>query len=427
MALKDTLSSPLRAQISVWLIFLCFVLFPFKRSFELPILIMTISGIVLSYRLGKDLFRLPATKAFTLLAACIWIPMVLSLPDTYSFKDTGGAVLAFTRLYFSGLFVIWTLKDTERVTQMVKLMAWLTAFWVGDALFQAAVGHDVLGYAQIPSRLNGVFGERHWKLGVALPILAPFLILSVRHKLSLMILAVLCTGAVVLMAGSRGGWLSYAVVCAVLIFTEVQNRRISLWKTAAFTALVVLLGAVLAFENAGTRARLDQSLMLFSGNEEKADLATSGRLTLWKDAWAMIKAHPVNGVGVRAFSFAHPEFQPPGDLYIQNNHVDKETGRPTGAGYAHQLVLEVTSETGVIGLAGLGLFFFLLVRFWIQVSPEQKSLALPFALAALAFLFPFNTHSSFYSAQWAVMIWLVIAMLCAALALEERTQEGLSS
>jgi O-antigen ligase len=309
---------------------------------------------------------------------------------------------------------------------MAKLMAWLTAFWVGDALFQAAVGHDVLGYAQIPSRLNGVFGERHWKLGVALPILAPFLILSVRHKLSLMILAVLCTGAVVLMAGSRGGWLSYAVVCAVLIFTEVQNRRISLWKTAAFTALVVLLGAVLAFENAGTRARLDQSLMLFSGNEEKADLATSGRLTLWKDAWAMIKAHPVNGVGVRAFSFAHPEFQPPGDLYIQNNHVDKETGRPTGAGYAHQLVLEVMSETGVIGLAGLGLFFFLLVRFWIQVSPEQKSLALPFALAALAFLFPFNTHSSFYSAQWAVMIWLVIAMLCAALALEERTQEGLS-
>jgi O-antigen ligase len=427
MAHKHTLFPTSRAQLPVLLIFSCFLLFPFKRLFELPILIMAISGMVLSYKLRRDLYLLPATKAFSLLAACVWVPMVLSLPDTYSLRDSGGTVLAFVRLYFAGLFVIWTLKDAKQVTRLVILMAWLTAFWVGDALFQAAVGHDLLGYAQIPSRLNGVFGERHWKLGVALPILAPFLILSVRRNLSWMILAMLLTGAVVLMAGSRGGWLSYAVVCAVLVVTEVQKRRISVWKSAAFTALVVLLGAVLAFGNAGIRARLDQSLMLFSGNEEKADLATSGRLTLWRDAWAMIKAHPVNGVGVRAFSFAHPEFQPPGDIYIPGNHVDEETGRPTGAGYSHQLLLEVTSETGLIGLAGLGLFFLLLARSWMQAKPYQRSLALPFALAELAFLFPFNTHSSFYSAQWAVIIWLILAMLCAALALEETTSVDLPS
>lgn len=401
--------------LSTALIFACFLLFPVARSVELPILIMAISGMVLAYKQGKDFFKLPASKVFSLLAACIWVPMLLSLPDSYSFKDTGGAVLAFARLYFAGLFVIWALQDIERTTLLVKLLAGLTAFWVGDALFQATVGHDLFGYAQIPSRLNGVFGERHWRLGVALPVLAPFLILSLRHKPGLMILALLCTGAVVLMAGSRGGWVSYAVVCAVLIVTEVQRRKIPLWKTLAFTMLLAVLGAFLAFENAGTRARLDQSLLLFSGDEAKIDQALSGRWTLWKDALAMIKAHLVNGVGVGAFSFAHPEFASPGDIFIRPGQVDEETGRQTGASYAHQLVFQVTAETGLIGLAGLSVFYVLLLGCWQKASAERKLHALPFALAALAWLFPVNTHSSFYSAQWSVLVWLVVAMLCATL------------
>jgi O-antigen ligase len=401
--------------LSTALIFSCFLLFPVARSVELPILIMAISGMALAYRLGKDFFRLSAIKFFSLLAACIWIPMLLSFPDSYSFKDTGGAVLSFARLYFAGVFVIWALQDLERTALLVKLLAGLTAFWVGDALFQATVGRDVFGFAQIPSRLNGVFGERHWRLGVALPVLAPFFILSIRHKPGLMLLALLCTGAVVLMAGSRGGWISYAVVCAVLIVTEVQRRKIPLWKTLAFTTLLAVLGAFLAFENAGTRARLDQSLLLFSGDEAKIDQALSSRWTLWKDALAMIKAHPVNGVGVGAFSFAHPEFASRGDIFIRPGQVDEETGRQTGASYAHQLVLQVTAETGLIGLAGLSVFYVLLLGCWRKASAERKLHALPFALAALAWLFPVNTHSSFYSAQWSVLVWLVVAMLCAAM------------
>lgn len=410
---------------STGLIFSSFLLFPVARSVELPVLIMAISGMVLAYKLGKDLFRLPAVKVFSLLAACIWIPMLVSLPDSYRFEDTGGAVLAFARLYLAGLFVIWALQDSERLTLLVKLLAGLTAFWVADALFQAAVGHDLFGYAQIPSRLNGVFGEHHWRLGVALPVLAPFLILSLRRRPVLMIVALLCSGAVVLMAGSRGGWVSYAVVCAALILMEVQTRKIAPWKTAAFAVLLLVLGAFLALQNSGTRARLDQSLLLFSGDEAKIDQALSSRLTLWKDAIAMIEAHPVNGVGVRTFRFAYPDFAMRGDPFIQPE-PDQETGKVTGASYAHQLVLEVTTEAGLVGLAGLAVFYFLLVKCWQQAEAEQKVQSWPFALAALAWLFPFNTHSSFYSAQWSVLVWLVIAMFCAAVVAPRGSAGGAS-
>ena len=46
---------------------------------------------------------------------------------------------------------------------------------------------------------------------------------------------------------------------------------------------------------------------------------------------------------------------------------------------------------------------------------SAKNRALPFAMAALAWLFPFNTHTSFYSTQWSQLIWLLLALYCATL------------
>lgn len=395
-----------------WLIFFCFLLFPFKRSVELPILIMTIGGGVLAYQYGRSFFHAPAIKLFTLLFACIWLPMLLSVPDSYALEKSGSTALTFIRLYLSGLFIIWVMSDPKQASLLIKLLAGLTAFWVVDALFQAATGHDLFGYAQRPARLNGVFGEQSLRLGNALPVLAPFLILALRDRTVLMLLATVMSGAVVILAGSRGGWVSFGLVCVWLILSETQRRGIPLWKAGVVAALIGLVGTFAAFENPGARLRLDQTLPLFSGDEAKIDQALSSRWTLWKDAFAMIDAHPVNGVGVRAFRYAYPEFAQPDDPFLS---INEASGRPTGAFYAHQIILEVTAETGLIGLAGLGLFYVLLVRSWRLANREQRICSLPFAMAALAWIFPFNTHPSFYTAQWSVLIWLIIALLCATL------------
>jgi O-antigen ligase len=402
----------LKAQYFTWLIFASFLLFPFGRSVELPILIMTIGGGVLAYQHGRAFFREPSVRFFTLLFACIWLPILISVPDSFDLKKSGGTGLAFIRLYLSGLLVIWVLSKQNQASLLIKLLAGVAAFWVVDALFQAATGHDLFGYAQIPARLNGVFGERQLRLGNALPVLAPFLLLSLRTKPALMLLAAGLTGAVVILAGSRGGWVSFGLVCVWLLFSEARRRGVALWKMGAVAALVGLAGTFAAFENPASKQRLDQTLLLFSGDEAKIDQALSSRWTLWKDAFAMIRAHPINGVGARAFRYAYPEFAKPDDLFLS---VDKESGRPTGAFYAHQIAMEVTTETGLIGLAGLALFYTLLVRYWCTASPERRTLALPFAMAALAWIFPFNTHPSFYTAQWSSLIWLVIAMLCGSL------------
>ena len=404
--------SPIKTHLPVALIFSCFLLFPFSRSVELPVLIMTLSGIVLAFQQRQTLMQMPAIRLFSLLALCIWIPMLLSYPDTYSVKKTGGTIVVFFRLYFTGLFVIWALRDEERVKLLVKLLAGLAAFWVADALFQAVVGYDLLGFAQIPSRLNGVFGETDWSLGVALPVLVPFLMLALRDKPLLMIGAFIASTVVILMAGSRGGWVSYAVVCGWIILAETRKRNIPFWKMSVATVLVTAIGLLAIFQNPGTRARLDQTLLLFSGDEVLINRALSDRWTLWKVSANMIKAHPVNGVGIRAFRFAYPEYASADDPMVR---PDQKTGRITGAAYAHQIVIEVLSEAGLIGLAGLAIFYIALIRVWQRANEYNRNRAFPFALAALAWLFPLNTHTAFYSSQWSQLVWLLLALYCASL------------
>lgn len=76
------MSPAIKTHLPVALIFSCFSLFPFSRSVELPVLIMTVSGIVLAWRQRHTLVQMPAARLFSVLALCIWIPMLLSFPDT---------------------------------------------------------------------------------------------------------------------------------------------------------------------------------------------------------------------------------------------------------------------------------------------------------------------------------------------------------
>ncbi len=395
-----------------WVLFACFVLFPFKRSAELPLLIMAVGGVILIWKNHRILCRTSSAKVFTALFACIWLPIVTSLPDSYGPSKSIGTALSFVRLYLAGIYVIWILSQERQANFFARLLAILAAIWVADALIQALTGTNLLGFSPAGTRINGFFGETNPKLGNALPVIAPFLILSLRERPVLMLVAAIITGAVVILAGSRGGWVSYGVVCIWLIFSETQRRCVPLRNTAMVALLAALIGSLAVLQFPAAQQRLDQTLLLFSGDEEKVDQALSNRWTLWKGVATMVEAHPVNGVGARAFRYAYPRFSPPDDPFISH---EQQSQRKTGAFYAHQIAAEVLTETGAIGLTGLGLFYWLLIRNWWRAEAQIRTRTLPFAMGLLAWVFPFNTHPSFYSAQWSIMIWLMIAMWCAIL------------
>ena len=117
----------------------------------------------------------------------------------------------------------------------------------------------------------------------------------------------------------------------------------------------------------------------------------------------MIQAHPVLGVGVRGFRYAYPAYADPGDTFV-------DTSSDEGASHAHQIVLEVLSETGVIGLLFWVAGAAFAIRAWRRADAPARERALAPALALAAMCFPLNTHLAFYSAWWGLLFWWLLSL-----------------
>ena len=121
----------------------------------------------------------------------------------------------------------------------------------------------------------------------------------------------------------------------------------------------------------------------------------------------MIRAHPVNGVGTRNFRLEFPHCDPAPAA------VPAWGSGP--AHHAHQIVLEILSETGFIGLllwlAGAAMAW----RAWRYANAEAKERARPAMLALAVTVFPLNTHLAFYSTFWGGLTLLLAALYAGSL------------
>jgi O-antigen ligase len=118
----------------------------------------------------------------------------------------------------------------------------------------------------------------------------------------------------------------------------------------------------------------------------------------------MYRHHPVNGVGVRAFPQAYMVYAGEGDIHIA------KSGGKSGATHAHNVVLEVMSDTGSIGLAGLLAALLFAIRSWRQTTPAQRQEAFPFMLAIALILFPLNSHFAIYGTYTSSLVWFLLGL-----------------
>jgi len=364
--------------------------------------IMAILGGVLIWKHGKEAVWEGGAKTFSLLFLCIWVPMALSVPDSLWFEKSLSTTLTYPRIYLAGIFLIWMLREELPRQRLLKLSAWLLLFWVVDALIQAVVGYNLLGYAY-PERLNGLFGPKNWKLGLTLAMLSPIVWEYVsRHGAKWQLaLAWLGTATVVLLASNRESWIVFGLATAMWIWVLARRLDIHPIKLFMLAALFTVLAGGAAYQvNPKFSQRVDQSMAALDFSYEGLNQATSLRMHLWRNAAIVLKNHPINGAGVRSYRYAYTKYAEPTDPYVSVDGI--------GMFYAHQLVLEVGSETGIIGLVGLLGFFLVFIRSGQNIT--HSPIAWAAWLGAFAWLFPLNTHTALYSSYWALLIGWVLAV-----------------
>ncbi|MFC6839474.1 O-antigen ligase family protein [Xanthomonas theicola] len=380
------------------------------------------------FRGGASLLSGPAWALTTLLFLTYWLPQPLSAlgaVDAPLALRESAVDLRFLPFLWLVAMAVATPRGRRTTFNGLALIA---AVWTADALAQALFGSSPLFWSMdqlkwaishhglctpqeiaLADRLSGAFGPCNLKFGQILASLSPFLLFAAARRGGVWgwLLAAAAVGVVLVLAGSRASWITYALLLALSGWRLLGAR-----KLLALAVAAVLVAGVLGTLSPQVRDRFERTSRALSGHPADLNAALTGRAQIWTAAWCMIRAHPLNGVGVRGFREAYPSCDP------DPTHAG-EWGREP-AFHAHQIVLEVLSETGVIGLllwlAGAAQAW----RAWRYASPRARERARPAMLALLVTVFPFNTHLAFYSSFWGSLTLLLVGLYAGALLAEER-------
>ncbi|MCR6663682.1 MAG: O-antigen ligase family protein [Luteimonas sp.] len=375
------------------------------------------------FRGGGTLLSAPAWALTSALFFAYWLPQLISSFDAVdhgrAFRESlvdlrylpflwlvAGAVADARgrRITFIGLAVIvgvWTLDALVEIVFDTSPL-----FWGIDAIKQAISGRPMCTEAQLAAadRLGGILGPCNLKLGVVLASLSPFALYAAGRRFGMAgwIVAAALVGIVIVFAGSRASWITYALVLAF------SGWRLLGWKKLVG---VLLAGAaaivVISLTSPEVGKRIERTMHAMQASGSGVDSALSGRARIWGAALCMAREHPVNGVGARGFREAFPDCDP-----------DAGEVAAWGEGpafHAHQIVLEILSETGIIGLllwlAGAALAW----RAWRYADEEARECARPAMLALAVTVFPLNTHLAFYATFWGGLTLMLAALYAGSL------------
>ena len=403
------------------------VLWPAPGYAEAVLALGAIAGIVKlvtsRFRGGTALLSGPAWALTSVLFFAYWLPEAISAIDA---ADRARALreaavdlryLPFLwvvasavasdegrRRTFGGLAVIVGIWTLDALIQAVTGTSPL--FWSIDSIKQAISGHGMCTAAEVAAldRLSGILGPCNLKLGIVLASLSPFALDAAGRRYGRIgwLVAAMLVGLVILLAGSRAAWLTYGLVLAW------TGWRLLGWKRLlAVFALGAALLLAAALISPPVAERLHRSTAALTGEANGVDHALSGRTRIWSAAMCMARTHPVNGVGARGFREAFPDCD-----------AGAGTQAAWGVGpalHAHQIVLEVLSETGGIGLllwlAGAAMAW----RAWRYADAAAREHARPAMMALAVSVFPFNTHLAAYSTFWGGVLLLLAALYAGSL------------
>ncbi len=375
------------------------------------------------FRGGMQLLSVHAWALTSVLFLAYWLPEFIAAFDAADRADAFGEAAKDLR-YLPFLWLAAAAVAEPRGRRITFLgLAAIVAVWTLDALIQALAGVSPLfwsmdaaklamsghtlckpaDYAAL-DRLSGVFGPCNLKLGVVLASLSPFALFIASHRFGRIGWSVAAAGIgiAILVAGSRASWITYGLVLLISGWRVLSAKR--LLAVFAFGAVALL---VLTLVSPQVRERVERTASALTADEAGVDTALSGRTRIWHAALCMAGEHPINGVGPRGFRNAFAACDP-----------ESGTIAAWGLGpafHAHQLVLEVLSETGAIGLllwlAGAAMAR----RAWQYAEPAARDAARPAMLALAVTVFPFNTHLAFYSTFWGGVTLLLAALYAGSL------------
>lgn len=337
------------------------------------------------------LAALPALRAplgravrepFFLIYALMLVIWALSL--TMAIDPTKGLETLARYIQFSltGLFTLLVLRSgPERPAQLVHALAL-------GAVFTLAVLYVQLPYYVWGTSFNPTLQLREDNLPWLLPLLLAGLVASPRARWLAAGLA-LAVGFYIVLSQGRAALAAFVVALAAFAALGLGLRK----RTLAVTIILVLAVGIFASD------RFFRDIEHLSLDFATLDIFTSGRATIWYQAWHMPPENPWLGVGIGNVSLYHAVLQI-NDLTVK---------------HLHNFLFDAWFETGWLGLTALigliGIVYVHLARNWHHLDAPTRRIAAAAIAASLAILVAGLFSFSYTSRQFALYLYLLFALM----------------
>jgi len=322
----------------------------------------------------------------------------LSLLNSVNYRDSIKGGLLRLIQYALILFIV---KQETRDARHIKMIFF--SFLLGlslvscDGIWQVITGRDFIrGYAPVFNiglvRATASFKDSNL-MGIYLSALSPLLFgLTLFYYKGYPRLIFMALSLSVLM----GIVLTYSrptllAVYTALLFLGVARRN------RLFIAALIILAVIAPFvapQSVREWARsVEYNPIRFMCNDD--------RIAVYRNSLNMIRAHPIVGVGANTFMKNYKRYKEASEYrgIVTQDYM-----------YAHNNFLHMASE---IGLAGLGIFIWLLYTLFVQCvriirklsEPYMRIVSLSFTACLIAFLVNGLTESSLYYSRVALLFW----------------------
>ncbi len=342
------------------------------------------------------------TPLHTAFAALIAVS-VLSLINSVDIRDSMRGLLKLSE-YFLVVMTMRAVIRCEKDVRRVMLFCLISLLTVSfDALIQLLTGKDIIrGYELIENiglyRVTASFVDSN-VFGIYLSALGPLVLGMARYTARGRGRIIYCIAGALLLAAS--------------ILTYSRPTLLALFISVAIIAVVkkdkIVIGLLLALVVAAPFAAppsvkdwaksVDYNAVRFMCNDD--------RIAAYRNSLHMVRDHPIVGVGVNTFMKRYKEYkeQPEYRGVVTSDYM-----------YAHNNVLHMAGETGLLGVAVFLWFLLVLfahgVRTWQDCAPGFLKDASLFLLACLAgFLVNGLTESSLYYSRVALIFWYLGGLL----------------
>ena len=337
----------------------------------------------------------PGMKKAAMLFACIALPGLISLLFSVNLDRGISAVFRFAA-YALAAWVVLSVKIEEGdAKRIMSFLGILLVAWAVDGFVQLLTGVSLLGDPLVELGEEGaiVTGSLQLGYGATLAILSPFFLEALRRAggMGVGILSLPVYAAIV-MSGHQSSAVLALIGLAGWAMLALRNKEVGAKRQVTGFVISAIIGLLLGVYLSVVTGQV--STLAEAPARYQSFLYQS---QLWDLSWQAFKDHWFTGVGMRGFG-----------TYALATDTSAIPGLAE-TWHSHLTILEVISETGLVGLIGYGL---LLRWLWGYVQDERIHVAVA-GLTALLAVFPLGTAVGMYSYIGGNLIFLTFTLLIA--------------